>query len=122
REQISGAERDQLAAAVIALLERPDLRPLFCEGGLPEVAIQGEYKGTPVSGQIDRLIISDRQVTAVEFKSSRWVPKTLAAVPAAHRRQAQTYCGLLRSLYPEKDVRGVLVYTAAPRLFHVVEE
>jgi ATP-dependent helicase/nuclease subunit A len=117
RDVLAPDEREAAAKAAHGLIEGGGTRDLFAPGGLAEVAIQGEVDGRFVSGQIDRLLVGEETVTAIEFKSGRWVPTGPEAIPPSHRRQVEIYQTLLRSLYPGREVRGVLVYTAAARVF-----
>ena len=72
-----------------------------------------------VSGRIDRLAVTDREVLVVDFKTNRPAPLTVDAVPEADRRQIGTYRSLLADLYPEQTIRCALVWTDGPRLMEL---
>ncbi|WGD29556.1 double-strand break repair helicase AddA [Ancylobacter sp. WKF20] len=112
------AAREALLAEVLAVLELPELAPLFAAGGQAEVPLVGTLEdGTPVSGRIDRLAVTENRVLVADFKTDRHVPARAADLPAAHVRQVAVYARLLRKLFPGKEIGAVLVYTAGPRAF-----
>ncbi|GGY37332.1 double-strand break repair helicase AddA [Parvularcula lutaonensis] len=105
---------------VLGILDNPRYAELFGERSRAEVSIQGQVEGVTVSGQIDRLLLTEDAVVAVEFKSSRWVPESEAGIPVAHRRQVETYLKLLRAMDPAREARAVLLYTAGPVAFDIL--
>jgi ATP-dependent helicase/nuclease subunit A len=115
------ARRD-LAASVLALLERSEFAAVFGPGSRAEQPICGTVAGRPVVGQIDRLVITETEVLVVEFKSHRSPPDDGPATPAAHLRQLASYRALLRQLYPDRPVRAALLWTAEPRLDEMPDE
>ncbi len=114
-----GEEQDRAAEMACQLLADPMLQELFGPQGRAEVSIQGDDAGRLISGQIDRLLVTDEHVLCAEFKTTRWVPATDGDIPAAHARQVELYCSLLRRLYPGRRVEGLLIYTAAGRRFQI---
>ncbi|MDQ0349799.1 double-strand break repair helicase AddA [Ancylobacter vacuolatus] len=109
------AAREELLAEALATLALPELAPLFAPGSLGEVPLAGELEdGTPVSGRIDRLSVSEDLVLIADFKTDRHVPAVASAMPQAHVRQVALYARLLGRLFPRKQVRAFLVYTAGP--------
>ncbi|MEM6914111.1 MAG: PD-(D/E)XK nuclease family protein, partial [Pseudomonadota bacterium] len=112
-------ERDALVDSVLGLLDDPSVADLFVAGGLAEVSVQGMVNGAMVSGQIDRLLISDHQITILEYKSSARVPVQPSAVPEAHRQQVAAYRALIDNKFPGRAIRTVLLYTAGPVAYDV---
>jgi ATP-dependent helicase/nuclease subunit A len=122
----AGLDPDSRAAIVadaLAVLERPDLAPLFGPGSLAEVPIAGRLtiggEEFPVSGQIDRLAVTDEAVHVADFKTTQWPPADLDAIPRDHLAQLAVYAGLLRGLYPDRSLKAFLVYTRGPQVFEV---
>ena len=74
----NSGERDQIRDSVIAILEQPAFSNLYGEGSRAEVTLAGRIdtpKGAQlVTGQIDRLVVSDERVVIVDYKTSRFVP------------------------------------------------
>ena len=58
RETFADAERNTLTKQVLAILSEPRFAPLFGPGSRAEVSIAGRFKGRPVAGQVDRLVIT----------------------------------------------------------------
>jgi ATP-dependent helicase/nuclease subunit A len=44
------------------------------------------------------------------------VPTDASSIPVSHRAQMRAYCEALRVIFPGRDVRGTLLYTAGPAL------
>ena len=72
-------DRETLAEAVLALIGNPRFAAVFAAGSRAEVSIVGrlERPGRPpalVSGQIDRLVVSQSEVLIVDFKTNHAPP------------------------------------------------
>ncbi|HZQ02030.1 MAG TPA: double-strand break repair helicase AddA [Reyranella sp.] len=120
-EEIDGWTREALA-----VMEAPGHAALFAPGSRAEVPLIGTIK-TPrgsftVSGQVDRLAITDREILIVDYKTNRPPPESAAQVPLAYRRQLALYRALLARLYPDRKVRAMLLWTAAPLLMEITAE
>ncbi len=111
---------------VSAILSDPAHAPLFAPGSRAEVAVMGtiEVAGRPrsISGKIDRLAVSDREVLIVDYKTGRAVPQSVAEAPDEHLAQLAIYRALLSPLYPGREVRAALLYTARPLLLPLPAE
>jgi ATP-dependent helicase/nuclease subunit A len=103
--------RLRLAAEVAAVLEHPDLRPLFGVNSKAEQAVTGSISGIPVNGQIDRLAIDTDAIHLVDFKTSRLPPASVEQTPVAYLRQLAAYSALLESRFPGREIRASLVWT-----------
>lgn len=108
--------RAEICAGVLALLDEPTLAALFADGSLAEVPFSGEVGGRPMSGQLDRLVVTATEAIALDYKTDRAPPATPDAVPSAYLQQMAAYRALLRALYPERLVRCLLLWTATPAL------
>ncbi|MGE0279779.1 MAG: double-strand break repair helicase AddA [Rhizobiaceae bacterium] len=121
----SPADRGAAWTGVNAILADPVYSPLFAEGSRAEVAIMGHLtiRGCErvVSGTVDRLAVTEREVLVVDYKTNRPPPATLADVPQAYILQLALYAELLRPLYPARNIRAALLFTEAPRLIEVPE-
>ncbi len=111
---------------VLAVTEAPDHAALFAEGSRAEVPLIGTVR-TPrgtftVSGQVDRLAVSKREVLIVDYKTNRPPPASASAVALAYRRQLALYRTLLAGIYPGRTVRAFLLWTAAPLLMEIDAE
>lgn len=120
---------EQLLTEALQVLEMPELSALFAPGSLAEVPLAGVLGAdtasgalgvsgavSGISGRIDRLAVEGDRVLFADFKTDRHVPRRMADVPEAHRRQVVLYAALLRKMFPAKEIEALLVYTAGPVL------
>jgi len=106
---------------VLAILDAPELAHLFGPGSLAEVPLVGEIEQEDgsrlaLAGQIDRLAVTDEEISIVDYKTLRPVPPSLEAVPAAYRRQMDAYRALVGAIWPGRTVRCFLLWTDGPVL------
>ena len=108
---------------VIALLEKPDLGWLWDSAALTEVDITADIAGLGrIHGAIDRLVVTDDKVTAVDFKSNRLVPDTPDQTPLGVKRQLGVYRDALRQIYPDRTVVVAILWTNDGTLMHLPDE
>jgi ATP-dependent helicase/nuclease subunit A len=117
-EGFTAAEQDALLAQVLTLLDAPDFAPLFAPGSRGEVPIVGRVvladgNSRPVSGQVDRLVVTPEAVLIADFKTDRPVPRI---VPEDYVAQLALYRAVLQRLYPDRRVRAGVVWTDGPEL------
>ncbi len=93
------------------VLSAPDLRWIFAPDTLAEVAVSGSIHGHEVMGVIDRLIVSERRVTVVDYKTNMTVPDTPYQTPEAILRQMGAYAALLQDIYPGHDIETGVLWT-----------
>ena len=118
------AERAALATSVLDLIADARFAELFAPGSRAEVSIVGRLPrpGRPpalVSGQIDRLVVTPREVLIVDFKTNHAPPRKAAEAPVAYVRQLALYRAVLGKLYPERPVRAALLWTETPELMEL---
>ncbi len=111
------------SAEVLAVTEAPEHAALFAAASRAEVPLIGTVT-TPrgpftVSGQVDRLAVSDSEVLIVDYKTNRPPPADVAGVALVYRRQLALYRALLQQVYPGRTVRAFLLWTATPRLMEI---
>ncbi|HEY6983282.1 double-strand break repair helicase AddA [Reyranella sp.] len=120
---LTAEEAEQWAAEALAVTEAPEHGLLFAPGSRAEVPLVGTVK-TPhgtftVSGQVDRLAVSDREVLIVDYKTNRPPPTVVTQTPLAYRRQLALYRALLGAIYPGYRVRAFLLWTSTLRLMEI---
>ena len=116
------AQRGEIVATVLAVLDDPRFAALFGPDALPEAPIAAVVQGgMVVSGTVDRLLVSDTGVAVVDFKTGRAVPRSLEELPAYHVRQMAAYRGALAIIFPGRTIDTMLLYTAGPTLFTLPE-
>jgi ATP-dependent helicase/nuclease subunit A len=112
--------RAQWLAETLAVLDLPDAAPLFGPQSRPEVPVVGTVQlGSgpySVSGQIDRLAVTDHEILIADYKTNRPPPRDAAGVSLVYRRQMALYRALLAQIYPDKSVRCFLLWSDGPGL------
>ena len=98
--------------------------PVFAPGSRAEVSIVGRLDrpgGQPalVSGQIDRLVVTESEVLIVDFKTNHAPPSQPAEAPRGYVRQLALYRAVLAKLYPQRPVRAALLWTETPELMEI---
>ncbi len=116
-----------IATQAMAILDDPRFAPLFAPGSRAEVPLIGilpreELAPYSVTGQVDRLVVTDQEVLIADFKTNRPAPATLSDVPPAYRRQLALYRALLQRIYPGRTVRAALVWTDNATLMELSPE
>jgi len=124
--QLSDEEQEEIGRAALDVLEDSRFAALFGPGSRAEIALVGEITrdGEQVflSGQIDRLCVTDEAVWVVDFKTNRPPPMELSQVSASYVAQLAGYCALLATLYPDRAIRAALLWTDGPRLMEIPAE
>lgn len=112
-------DRAALLAEAQAVLTQPDFAALFGPDTLAEAPITADLNGKPLVGTIDRLLVTQDRVLAVDFKSNLLVPETVAAVPDGLLRQMAAYHTALAQIYPDKQVEVALLWTRTAQLMPI---
>ncbi len=117
---------DRIAGEALALLDDPRFAGIFGGRARTEVPIVGKVRTSDgseveVSGQIDRLCVDANTVLIVDFKTDRQVPEEADGIGETYLAQLAVYRILIGEIFPGREIRVALVYTAAPRLIEVPE-
>ena len=112
--------REAMVEEALAVLADPAFAAVFGPGSRAEVPIVGRLTTTrgeeiEVSGRIDRLAVADDTVWIVDHKTDR-LRSADPTVSEAYVAQTALYRVLISRLYPGRDVRCALLWTALPRL------
>jgi ATP-dependent helicase/nuclease subunit A len=118
------AQIKTIAAQALAVLSDARFAPLFAQGTRPEVPIVGriERKGLPtilVSGQVDRLAVTDKDILIADYKTNRPAPRRLEDVPPAYVQQLALYRAVLAKVFPGRTLRAALLWTDVPDLIEI---
>ncbi len=122
-------ERDAheaLAGKAIAILEDPANAALFGPRSRAEVpfladARKGE-KPVRIAGRIDRLMVADDHVLAVDFKSDAAPPERAEDISAQYVTQVGLYTLALEKVFAPKPVRAAIFWTASESLMTLPED
>jgi ATP-dependent helicase/nuclease subunit A len=118
-------DREALATKILGLIGDQQFAAVFADGSRAEVPIVGRLEGPSgaavlVSGQIDRLVVTDNEVLIVDFKTNQSPPGLASEAPAAYVRQLALYGAMLEKLYPQRAIRTALLWTETPELMEIL--
>lgn len=122
---LTEAQRAEMAAAALAVLQDPRFAQVFGPGSRAEVAIAGSAADLPpglkISGRIDRLVVLPDRVLVADFKTNRPSPSRIEDTDPAYLRQMAIYVAVLRDVFPGRTVEAALVWTDGPKLMPITE-
>jgi ATP-dependent helicase/nuclease subunit A len=125
-DKLPAEERAAIAKEVDAIVADARFAPLFAPGSRAEVSIVGKVRiggeVVAVSGQIDRLAVTQDAVLIADFKTNREPPRRIDDVAPAYVAQLALYRAVLAKLYPNKAVRAALIWTEVPDLMELSTE
>ena len=119
------SDREALATKVLDLIGDVRFAAVFGDGSRAEVPIVGRLErpggaSMLVSGQIDRLVVTDTQVLIVDFKTNQSPPALASEAPTSYVRQLALYRAMLEKLYPQRPIRTALLWTEATELMEIL--
>ncbi len=98
----------ELPDNLLQIFERVDLQDLFGSNSIAEVPVVGTINGKAVSGQIDRLVVLEKEVKIIDFKTNRFVPQK---IPDMYKKQLNAYKDLLKEIFPDKIIKAYILWT-----------
>ena len=104
---------DLLDEARAVILGHP---AVFGPGSMAEVPVTAPVSGQRLLGVIDRLVVTDDRVLAVDFKSNKVIPRLAAGVPEGILRQMGAYAAALAMIYPDKRIETAVLWTQTAEL------
>ncbi len=116
---LDSAIRTEMADSAVAVLNDPQFAEIFAPGSLAEVPLAATIGGIVVAGTADRLMVTQSDVTVVDFKTTRRPPRTLGDVPQATVRQMAAYTAALEVIYPGRTIRALVLYTQTPQIIEL---
>jgi ATP-dependent helicase/nuclease subunit A len=122
---LSADQRSEMAAAALTVLADPAFAAVFGPGSRAEVALAGSAPSLPrgpVSGRLDRLLVTSDKVLVVDFKTNRPPPRTIEACDRVYITQMAVYAAVLAEIFPGRPVEAALLWTDGPTLMPVPEE
>jgi ATP-dependent helicase/nuclease subunit A len=121
--KLPAEERKKIGEQVMLVLEDRPFYELFTSNSRAEVPIIGRVeiggKTVRVSGQVDRLAVTQSSVLIGDFKTNRPPPRRIAEVPPSYVKQLAFYRAVLQKIYPDRPVRAALIWTEAPDLMEL---
>ena len=114
-----GPNDEDLFPLAQSVLAESALAHIFADGTLAEVTLTAKLPslgGQSALGTIDRVIIEDDRILAVDFKSNMVVPSIPEKTPSGILAQMGAYLETLEQLYPEKSVEVAILWTQTAQL------
>ena len=106
---------------MIELVADPAFAALFAPDALVEAPISAVVGDRVITGQIDRLLVGEREVIALDYKTGRAPPEGDDAVPEAYRVQMESYRAALAAVFPDRRITCGLLFVDVPRLIWLQE-
>ena len=103
----------------MSILEDENIAVLFGPDSRSEVPIIGQVGSHTLSGQVDRLALSENELLIIDYKTNRPPPKTVAAIPMIYLRQMAGYQAVLQDIYPNLKIRSFLLWTDIGKLMEI---
>jgi ATP-dependent helicase/nuclease subunit A len=112
----AAGEAEMLVAETMAILDHPELAPLFGPDSRAEVPLTGVIAGSVVGGLVDRLAVLADRVLMADFKTNRRPPRRIEDTPVLYLRQMAAYRAVLHEIFPGRDIICALVWTQASQV------
>lgn len=96
------------------VFNNPELQWIFnTENGHNEIPfIHNNKDGKQVYGIIDRMIIEDDTIHIIDYKSNKVDDKSIDIKVDYYKPQMEAYKSALENIYPERDIKTYLLFTA----------
>ncbi|ADR52047.1 double-strand break repair helicase AddA [Candidatus Liberibacter solanacearum CLso-ZC1] len=123
---LSVEEDNNLLISIKALLKDPIMSTAMSSDSYAEVSVSGKIhlskKDVLISGRIDQIAISQKNVFIFEYKTHPLLPKGIEYIPSSHITQLAIYEKVLKNLYPDKSIICLLIYISGPKIFMIPQE
>ncbi len=113
---------DALIDEAVTLLNDPNLNHIFFGlNTLAEVGITAPLSenGSNMMGYIDRLIVDDSTVLAIDFKSNAGIPDTIEQTPKGILAQQGAYLSALKQIYPDHHIDIAILWTRTGQIMSI---
>ena len=118
----STEEKNEIIKEVISVINSTEFSEVFSENSRAEVPVSGQVGNYLVSGQIDRLVVTENEVLIIDYKTNREPPVSKEKISRSYIVQMSAYQALLSQIYPDKKIRCALIWTAIPKLVELEEK
>lgn len=113
-------QQEMICTETLNILSHPDFAPIFGPGSIAEAPVTGLLDDkTLISGQIDRLLVTDHDILIVDYKTNRPPPDDVSGVPDQYRKQLDAYARTLAKIYPGRTIKTALLWTNVPALMEI---
>lgn len=112
---LSAGSHEDILKETVCVLTDERLAALFGPGSRAEADVAGKIqldgREIMVSGQIDRLVVTEGEIILADYKTNQDVPQKESLIPQSYLLQLALYRELLRKIYPSRKVRCWLIWT-----------
>jgi ATP-dependent helicase/nuclease subunit A len=105
-----------LAAEILAVLRHPEFAAIFGPGSRAEVPVVGQAGKKILSGQMDRMLVTDKEVLIIDYKTNRPPPQQAQDVHVIYLKQMAAYKSVIQNIYPQHAIKCALLWTDGPVL------
>jgi ATP-dependent helicase/nuclease subunit A len=110
------AQQKSFAAEILAVLRHPEFAAIFGPGSRAEVPVTGQVGKKTLSGQMDRMLVTDKEVLIIDYKTNRPPPRVVKDVAAIYLKQMAAYRSVIQNIYPQHAIKCALLWTDGPLL------
>ncbi|MCZ4281379.1 double-strand break repair helicase AddA [Kiloniella laminariae] len=118
--ELSEVQITRLQEETLSVLGHPEYQALFGPDSRAEVPVVGLVRRDGdvevISGQVDRLVITEKKVIIIDYKTNRPPPLSVEKVHRAYLRQMAAYRMILQQIYPDHEIEVHLLWTDDARL------
>ncbi|MCP4205779.1 MAG: double-strand break repair helicase AddA [Shimia sp.] len=116
--EMQDGQFNALVAEATRTLTKPELAWLFDPTTLAEVPVTADLGPNRLHGIIDRLVIQDDCVWAIDFKTNATVPTSAQTTPDGILRQMGAYTHALEQIF-DLPIRTAILWTATAELMEL---
>jgi ATP-dependent helicase/nuclease subunit A len=124
--ELTGDDIEALTVEVMNVLEHSEFNVIFGPDSRAEVALTGNVsfggETETVNGRVDRLVVTDKEVFVIDYKTMRPVPPNADQVPQIYLRQMAIYRMLLSAVWPRRIFHAALLWTEGPILMPIYDD
>ncbi len=106
----------------VGVMSNTEIGHIFAPDALVEVPITASIPLGRIHGTIDRLLVSDTEVLAIDYKTNRVVPTTAVACPDGILRQMGAYSASLAQVFPNHRIRAAILWTRNATLMELPDD
>ena len=107
-----------------ALIQHADLKTVFQPAAetkiYNELAIQYRLGEQMVYGIIDRLLVTDKDILLIDYKTHQQASKdNIEKLAEGYKEQMQLYADGIKQIWPDKNLQTALLFTSCHSLYYM---
>ncbi len=117
--ELDAEQRKNILREALGVLNNKEFEFIFSRQSKAEVPVCGIIGNKFVSGKIDRLVDTGGEILVVDYKTNNVSADKVDAVAAKYTGQLNAYRTILQKIYPDKNIKTALLFTAIEKLVHI---